>query len=99
MEFGIFTIGIPAFILSLAPNTERPRDGFVRRVLSLALPSGLLIGGIAVGMWIVVYPGGDAPQLERDQAGTAVLLALIIMGLWVLGIVARPLVWWKVLLL
>lgn len=96
---GWFTIGIPAFILSLAPNTERPRDGFVKRVLSLALPSGLLIGGIAVGMWIVVYPGGDAPQLERDQAGTAVLLALIIMGLWVLGIVARPLNWWKVLLL
>ncbi|MCI1257071.1 MAG: HAD-IC family P-type ATPase [Corynebacterium provencense] len=96
---GWFTIGIPAFVLSLAPNTERPQDGFVRRVLSLALPSGLLIGGIAVAMWIAVYPGGDAPALERDRAGTAVLLALIIMGLWVLGIVARPLVWWKVLLL
>lgn len=96
---GWFTIGIPAFVLSLAPNTERPRGGFVRRVLSLALPSGLLVGGIAVGMWVAVYPGGDAPQIERDQAGTAVLLALIIMGLWVLGIVARPLNWWKVLLL
>ncbi|WP_297008749.1 HAD-IC family P-type ATPase [uncultured Corynebacterium sp.] len=96
---GWFTIGIPAFILSLAPNTERPRDGFVRRVLSLALPSGLLVGGIAVGMWIAVYPGGDAPQIERDRAGTAVLLALIIMSLWVLGIVARPLNRWKVLLL
>lgn len=96
---GWFTIGIPAFILSLAPNTERPRDGFVKRVLSLALPSGLLVGGIAVVMWIVVYPGGDAPQIERDQAGTAVLLALIIMGLWVLSIVARPLNWWKILLL
>lgn len=96
---GWFTIGIPAFILSLAPNTERPREGFVRRVLSLALPSGLMVGGISVAMWIAIYPGGDAPELERAEAGTAVLLALIIMGLWVLGIVARPLVWWKVLML
>lgn len=96
---GWFTIGIPAFILALAPNNERPRDGFLRRVLALAVPSGVLVGGIAVAMWIVVYPGGDAPAMERAQAGTAVLLALIVMGLWVLGIVARPLVWWKMLLL
>ena len=96
---GWFTIGIPAFILSLAPNNERPRDGFVSRVLSLAIPSGVLVGGIAVLMWILVYPGGDAPTIERDEAGTAVLLSLIVMGLWVLGIVARPLVWWKILLL
>jgi cation-transporting ATPase E len=96
---GWFTIGIPAFVLSQAPNTERPRDGFVRRVLSLAVPSGVLIGGITVGLWVALYPGGDAPQIERDQAGTAVLLALIIMGLWVLGIVARPWNWWKILLL
>ena len=35
-----FTIGIPAFILSLAPNNERARTGFVRRVMTSALPSG-----------------------------------------------------------
>lgn len=96
---GWFTIGIPAFVLSLAPNTERPREGFVQRVLSLAIPSGVLIGGICVAMWMIIYPGADVPEIQRQQAGTAVLLALITMGLWVLGIVARPLVWWKVLLL
>ena len=96
---GWFTIGIPAFILALAPNNERPRDGFLRRVLSLAVPSGVLVGGFAVALWIAVYPGGDAPEIERAQAGTAVLVSLIVMGLWVLGIVARPLVWWKILLL
>ncbi|WP_293791144.1 HAD-IC family P-type ATPase [uncultured Corynebacterium sp.] len=96
---GWFTIGIPAFVLSLAPNTERPREGFVQRVLSLAIPSGVLIGSICVAMWIIIYPGADVPEIQRQQAGTAVLVALIIMGLWVLGIVARPLVWWKVLLL
>ncbi|MGV0383319.1 HAD-IC family P-type ATPase [Corynebacterium sp. 22_2729] len=96
---GWFTIGIPAFVLSLAPNTERPREGFVQRVLSLAIPSGVLIGSICVAMWIIIYPGADVPEIQRQQAGTAVLVALITMGLWVLGIVARPLVWWKVLLL
>lgn len=96
---GWFTIGIPAFVLSLAPNTERPREGFVQRVLSLAIPSGVLIGSICVAMWIIIYPGADVPVIQRQQAGTAVLVALILMGLWVLGIVARPLVWWKVLLL
>lgn len=96
---GWFTIGLPSFILAMAPNNERPRDGFLGRVLSLAVPSGVLVGGIAVALWIVIYPGGDAPVLEREQAGTAVLLALIVMGLWVLGIVARPLNRWKVLLL
>src|SRR5206468_2778907 len=39
-----FTIGIPAFILSLAPNNERARTGFVPRVLRLAIPSGAVIG-------------------------------------------------------
>ena len=39
-----FTIGIPAFILSLAPNNERAHTGFVRRVMTSALPSGVVVG-------------------------------------------------------
>ena len=39
-----FTIGVPAFVLSLAPNNERAHTGFVRRVMSAALPSGVVIG-------------------------------------------------------
>lgn len=92
---GWFTIGIPAFILSLAPNTERPRDGFVRRVLSLAIPGGAIVGLGAVIMWLVIYPGDGASVTEQRQAGTAVLLALITMTLWVLNIVARPMNYWK----
>ena len=36
---GWFTIGIPAFLLSLAPNNERARPGFASRVLTQAVPS------------------------------------------------------------
>ncbi|ALG86585.1 HAD-IC family P-type ATPase [Gordonia phthalatica] len=39
-----FTIGIPAFVLSLAPNNERAKTGFVRRVLTQAVPNGVIVG-------------------------------------------------------
>ncbi|MGB3301184.1 HAD-IC family P-type ATPase [Gordonia sp. (in: high G+C Gram-positive bacteria)] len=39
-----FTIGVPAFVLSLAPNNERAKRGFVRRVLTQAVPNGIIVG-------------------------------------------------------
>ncbi|WP_040518528.1 HAD-IC family P-type ATPase [Gordonia neofelifaecis] len=39
-----FTIGVPAFVLSLAPNNERAKPGFVRRVLTQAVPNGIIVG-------------------------------------------------------
>ncbi|AKK02621.1 HAD-IC family P-type ATPase [Corynebacterium epidermidicanis] len=95
---GWFTIGIPAFILSLAPNYERARPGFVRRVLLLALPAGLLIGAVTLGFWIWHYPG-DVLDDHARQVSTATLLVLLIMAVWVLGVVARPLNWWRLALL
>ena len=38
------TIGIPAFVLALAPNSRRYRPGFLRRVLTLCVPAGLVAG-------------------------------------------------------
>jgi cation-transporting ATPase E len=35
---GRFTIGVPAFLLALAPNDERARRGFVRRVMLISVP-------------------------------------------------------------
>ena len=42
------TIGIPAFVLALAPSNQRYREGFLGRVLSLCVPAGLM-AGLAVG--------------------------------------------------
>ncbi|MDU0478130.1 HAD-IC family P-type ATPase [Staphylococcus chromogenes] len=95
---GWFTIGIPAFVLSLAPNYERARPGFVRRVLLLALPAGLLIGAFTLGFWMWNYPGDVLDERAR-QVSTATLLVLLIMALWVLTVVARPLNWWKIALI
>ncbi|MET7772861.1 HAD-IC family P-type ATPase [Nocardia sp. NPDC005366] len=94
-----FTIGIPAFILSLAPNNERARTGFVGRVMRLAIPSGVVIGIATFVSYLIAYAGADATEEQKVQAGTTALITLIMIAVWVLAIVARPYVWWKVVLL
>jgi cation-transporting ATPase E len=94
-----FTIGIPAFILSLAPNNDRARTGFVPRVLRLAMPSGAVIGVMTFVAYLIAYRGADQSAAQQRQAGTTALITLLIVAVWVLAIVARPWVWWKVLLI
>ncbi len=93
-----FTIGIPAFILSLAPNTERAHPGFVRRVMTAALPSGLVVGTTTFVSYLIAYQGRAASETEQTQASTAALITLLVSSLWVLSVVARPYEWWRVAL-
>ncbi|MFB7879019.1 HAD-IC family P-type ATPase [Nocardia sp. NPDC056064] len=94
-----FTIGIPAFILSLAPNNERARSGFVGRVMRLAVPSGIVIGVATFVAYLIAYAGPEASETQKVQAGTTALITLIMIAVWVLALVARPYVWWKVVLI
>ncbi|WP_439031993.1 HAD-IC family P-type ATPase [Gordonia terrae] len=103
-----FTIGVPAFVLSLAPNHERARSGFVRRVLLSAVPNGIIVGLCTFVTYVIVNPGGsgvemggDAVDLSPDQtqAATAALITLIAIAVYVLAVVARPYNWWKIILL
>ena len=93
-----FTIGIPSFILSLAPNSERAYPGFVRRVLTTALPSGLIVGVATFVSYLLAYHGRHATFQQQDQASTAALITLLVTALWVLAVVARPYQWWRVAL-
>jgi cation-transporting P-type ATPase E len=93
-----FTIGIPSFILSLAPNSERAYPGFVRRVLTSALPSGLIVGVATFVSYLLAYRGRHATFQQQDQASTAALITLLVTALWVLAVVARPYQWWRVAL-
>ena len=93
-----FTIGIPAFILSLAPNNERAQPHFVRRVMTAALPSGLIVGTATFVCYLLAYEGHDASEVQKTQASTAALITLLMSGVWVLAVVARPYSWWRVLL-
>ncbi|MFE1595284.1 HAD-IC family P-type ATPase [Nocardia sp. NPDC058705] len=94
-----FTIGIPAFVLSLAPNNERARTGFVGRVMRLAVPSGVVIGIATFVAYLIAYAGPEATETQKVQAGTTALITLIMIAVWVLVLVARPYVWWKVVLI
>jgi len=93
-----FTIGIPAFVLSLAPNNERARVGFVRRVMTAALPAGAIVGLSTFISYLLAYPGRSGSAAAQTQASTAALITLLIGAVWVLAVVARPYQWWRIAL-
>ncbi|KUO10946.1 cation-translocating P-type ATPase [Streptomyces sp. DSM 15324] len=91
------TIGVPAFFLALAPNRERARPHFVRRVMRYSLPGGLLAGVATFVSYLAArhyYSGAGALEAETSVA----TLTLFLISMWVLAIVARPYTWWRVLL-
>ena len=95
---GWFTIGIPAFLLSLAPNHERARPGFVKRVMQLGLPAGLIVAAASFTTYLMVLPSGGLTDLQQRQTAAATLACLIIAATWVLAVVARPYEWWRIAL-
>lgn len=93
-----FTIGIPSFILSLAPNNERAQPGFVRRVMTGALPAGLVVGIATFSSYLLAYRGSEATPVQQIQASTTALITLLATAGWVLAVVARPYQWWRLTL-
>ncbi|MFF4497432.1 HAD-IC family P-type ATPase [Streptomyces sp. NPDC001546] len=91
------TIGVPAFFLALAPNKERARPHFVRRVMRYALPGGAVAAVATFASYLIArahYTGPDALTSETSAA----TLTLFLTSLWVLAIIARPYTWWRVAL-
>ncbi|MEH0471094.1 HAD-IC family P-type ATPase [Streptomyces sp. B21-097] len=91
------TIGIPAFFLALAPNTERARPHFVRRVMRYSVPGGLIAGVATFVTYLLArhhYTGAGSLEAETSAA----TLTLFLASMWVLAIIARPYTWWRVLL-
>jgi cation-transporting P-type ATPase E len=85
---GSLTIGIPAFFLALAPNTNRARTGFVTRVLRLAVPAGTLAAG---GTFAAYYLARNEEGVSLTEAQTAASVTLLLIGLLILARVASPL--------
>ncbi|NEB95717.1 HAD-IC family P-type ATPase [Streptomyces bauhiniae] len=91
------TIGVPAFFLALAPNKERARPHFVRRVMRYSIPGGLLAGVATFVTYLLArhhYSGPGALSAETSAA----TLTLFLISMWVLAIIARPYTWWRVAL-
>ena len=81
------TIGIPAFVLALMPNKQRFRPGFFQRVLSFAVPAGLVCGVTSFASYFVALKRG----LPLEAARTSAAITLFIVSMTVLVLVARPL--------
>jgi cation-transporting P-type ATPase E len=96
---GWFTIGVPAFFLALAPNNERARTGFVGRVMRMAVPAGIVIATATFVAYLLARQDTGPAEVEVMQDATTAWMTLTAIALWVLAIIARPYVWWKVLLL
>ncbi len=81
------TIGIPAFFLALMPNTRRYKPGFLRRSLWFSLPAGLIVAASLLALNGMVLAIGST----REAAGSASVLTLSVVGIWILAVVSRPL--------
>jgi cation-transporting ATPase E/undecaprenyl-diphosphatase len=80
------TIGIPGFFLALAPGAPRARPGFTRRVLAFTVPAGTATAAAGLACYAITRSAGYAAASR-----TTAMLAVLAMGLWVLGLVAgRP---------
>jgi len=80
-----FTIGVPGFFLALAPGAPRAQPGFVRRVLSFAVPAGIAVAAAVLATDVIAHA---VPGVSAEQARTACMLAAFAMGLWILAVVA-----------
>ncbi|MFC9343448.1 HAD-IC family P-type ATPase [Streptomyces sp. NPDC057020] len=91
------TIGIPAFFLALAPNKERAKPNFVRRVMRYAIPGGVIAAAATFTTYLLArhhYSGEGALEAETSAA----TLTLFLVSMWVLAIIARPYTWWRLTL-
>ncbi|WP_031478838.1 cation-translocating P-type ATPase [Streptomyces bicolor] len=88
------TIGVPAFFLALAPNKERAKPHFVRRVMRYAIPGGVVAAVATFATYLIArthYAGEGALDAETSVA----TLTLFLISMWVLAIIARPYTWWR----
>jgi cation-transporting P-type ATPase E len=91
------TIGVPAFFLALAPNTERAQPHFVHRVMRYSVPGGVVTGVATFVTYLIArhhYTGPGSLEAETSAA----TLTLFLISMWVLAIIARPYTWWRLAL-
>lgn len=83
---GMFTIGIPAFLLAMEPNKKMIQGHFLTNVFLKALPAGLT-DVLLVG-FLTVF--GGVFGLSNEEISTAATLLLAIVGLMILFNISKP---------
>jgi cation-transporting ATPase E len=83
-----FTIGIPAFLLALLPNSKRYLPGFLERSLWFVVPTGMVTAAAVLTLDSMIRLDGSWTVAESH---TGISMLLGITGLWVLALLAVPL--------
>jgi cation-transporting ATPase E len=89
------TIGVPAFFLALAPNKERAKPHFVRRVMRYAVPAGVIAAAATFSAYLLARSHYTGPASLSAETSVATL-TLFLVAMWVLAIIARPYTWWRI---
>ena len=82
----MFTIGIPAFVMSLEQNTDRIKGHFLSNVLFKALPGGLTDFIVVSGLYLFCMEFG----VDANDVSTSSTILLAIVGLMILYQIASP---------
>lgn len=85
---GSLTIGIPAFLLSFEPREIPVRPAFLPRVMSFAIPAGLVSGIATFALYGVSRVGSF--DLSLQQSRTAATTMMVVLGLVVLFELIEP---------
>jgi cation-transporting ATPase E len=83
-----FTIGIPAFLLALLPNSQRYLPGFLERSLWFVVPTGMVTAAAVLTLDSIIRLDGSWTAAE-SHTGISILLG--VTGLWVLSLLSLPL--------
>lgn len=107
---GSLTIGIPAFLLALAPNTRRYVPGFLHRVVRFALPNGIAVAVsvlvVSIFAPLMLARGLDSSNVNASRlivesvhavgvTRTICAVTVFVLGVAVLATVSKPLISWR----
>jgi cation-transporting ATPase E len=88
----MFTIGIPAFLLSQAPNHDLIRGNFVSNILRRAAPGGIT-NALLVGAMVAT---GAIFGLPREDIGVCSTILLACVGIQMIyRVTKKPFNWYK----
>ncbi|WP_308464722.1 HAD-IC family P-type ATPase [Rathayibacter soli] len=80
-------IGIPSFLLALAPNRRLYTPGVLRRILRYSIPTGIIAACACLLSFIPMH----LLQVERHEARSVATVTLFCVSLWILSVLTRPL--------
>lgn len=87
----VFTIGVPGFLLSQAPNRDLIHGHFVTNILKRAIPGGLADVVMVAAMTLL----GFIFDLSEADVSTACTILLAVVGIFMVIRAAKPVDWYK----